>query len=175
MNSAEIVCTFNELFADDYNTTLCGGANEPLYRVAIGGQSEHQIWFRDDYASSALHEIAHWCIAGPDRRLQDDYGYWYIEKRNANHQRQFEEVEATPQGLEWMLSIAAGVDFRVSSDNLELVDLDIEPLRKRIREEALNFLGNGIPQRAEKLLLQFAEISGAQDVMSPHHFEELPL
>ena len=175
MNSADIVLTFNKLFAGGYNTILCGGADEPLYRTASIGQAEHQIWFRDDYASSALHEIAHWCIAGRDRRLLDDYGYWYNEKRNADHQRRFEEAEARPQGLEWILSIAAGVEFRVSCDNFELMSLDVEPLRNRIREEALNFIRDGIPLRAEKLQRCFAEISDLQDVMSPHHFEELPI
>jgi elongation factor P hydroxylase len=175
MIAADIVRTFNKLFVDGYNTVLCGGADEPLYRSAFIGQAEHQIWFRNDYASSALHEIAHWCIAGRDRRLQDDYGYWYNEKRNATHQRRFEEAEARPQGLEWILSIAAGVEFRVSCDNFELINLDLEPLRKRVREEALKFIHSGIPQRAEKLQRCFVEVSGVQDVMSPHHFEELPL
>ncbi|GAM69307.1 transporting ATPase [Vibrio sp. JCM 19236] len=24
-----------------------------------------------------MHEIAHWCVAGPKRRLLEDFGYWY--------------------------------------------------------------------------------------------------
>jgi len=62
---AEQICeTFNRCFVQSH-TKLVGGASEPLYEP---GKQEARVYFREDYASSALHEIAHWCIAGADRR-----------------------------------------------------------------------------------------------------------
>lgn len=174
MNSEDIIAAFNRMFGDPYNTILCGGAAEPLYKTASSERAENEIWFRDDFASSALHEIAHWCIAGSARRRKDDYGYWYVEKRNADQQKQFEMVEARPQALEWLLSIAAGVQFRVSCDNFDLLCLDIEAQCDRIREEALKFLNDGMPERADQLLLCFAEFSGVQNAKSEHYFMDLP-
>ena len=174
MNSQDIVCAFNRLFQGSCNTVLLGGADEPLYRAASAEQLVSEIWFRDDYASSALHEIAHWCIAGSARRQQNDYGYWYVEHRDLSQQKQFELVEARPQGLEWVLSVAAGVEFRVSCDNFELPGMELKPLRVRIREEALKFVQGELPARAEQLQVVFSKLSGVQDANSPRHFQELP-
>ena len=172
MNSGEIIRVFNDLFKEAHNTILCGGADEPLYKVAHGDHGVNEIWFREDYASSALHEISHWCIAGPDRRQRDDYGYWYIPNRNADQQALFELVEAVPQGLEWVLSVAADVEFRVSSDNFDCIDNGT--LRQQIQKEALHFIAAGIPARARQLQFQFAKLSGVKNMTSQHHFEDLP-
>lgn len=112
---------FNATFSNSHNTRLVKGAQEPLYRPADDKQSFNSIEFTQNYYASALHEIAHWCVAGPARREQLDYGYWYApDGRSEVQQREFERVEVAPQALEWMFSVAAGVKFRVSADNLAM-------------------------------------------------------
>lgn len=69
--------------------------------------------------ASALHEVAHWCIAGKDRRAMEDFGYWYSpDGRTIMDQSKFELAEVKPQALEWMFSVACGKSFHVSADNL---------------------------------------------------------
>ena len=107
---------FAETFADQYDTVLCGGAAEPVY---VPG-SPHRIFYTRDYFRSALHEVAHWCVAGEARRRQPDYGYWYApDGRDAAQQRLFEQVEVKPQALEQLFCDACGHPFRVSLDNLD--------------------------------------------------------
>jgi len=77
---------FNALFLPTYGTRLVGGADEPLYLPAKHGKP-HTIYYRDDYTSSALHECAHWCIAGPERRQLEDYGYWYAPDGRSREQQ----------------------------------------------------------------------------------------
>lgn len=116
--AAQISAVFNGLFAASHNTVLRGGADEPLYLPEESGRPA-QIRFRHDYPSSALHEVAHWCIAGEERRGQVDYGYWYEpDGRSEAQQAAFLRVEARPQALECLFSQAAGVDFTLSLDNL---------------------------------------------------------
>lgn len=119
-----IVAVFNSEFAPSEHTVLCGGASEPLYEPSRAGPdgslSPARIHFREDFPSSALHEIAHWCIAGRKRRRLVDYGYWYApDGRDARQQRAFLEVEVRPQALEWCFSQAACQSFRLSLDNLD--------------------------------------------------------
>ncbi|MFS1522707.1 elongation factor P hydroxylase [Microbulbifer sp. 2304DJ12-6] len=116
-----IALVFDRCFADPkgFNTRLCGGYFEPYYRPAGGSQRHHQVEFTRGYAASALHEAAHWCLAGEARRRLPDYGYWYLpDGRSAEQQAAFEEVEVRPQALEWVFARACGLRFRVSSDNL---------------------------------------------------------
>src|SRR5690606_31386666 len=73
-----------------------------------------------DYFRSALHEVAHWCVAGAERRTREDYGYWYApDGRDATQQANFLHVEVMPQALELLFCAACGHDFRVSLDNLD--------------------------------------------------------
>lgn len=117
--SDDLIMLFNATFAH-YQTVLMGGADEPLYQPASESSGRHQIHFRADYFRSALHEIAHWCVAGPERRLLEDYGYWYSpDGRNAEQQAAFEQVEVTPQAYELLFCAACGHPFNVSLDNLE--------------------------------------------------------
>ncbi|WKD50928.1 elongation factor P hydroxylase [Microbulbifer spongiae] len=119
--AARITLVFDCCFADPkgFNTRLCGGFLEPYYRPAERNQRYHQVEFTLDYAASALHEAAHWCLAGEVRRRLPDYGYWYLpDGRSAEQQAAFEEVEVEPQALEWIFARACGLGFRVSSDNL---------------------------------------------------------
>lgn len=115
----DIIALFNREFSLSHRTCLVKGGVEPEYIPAENSEALHHIVFTQDYVSSALHEVAHWCVAGEQRRLLADYGYWYApDGRNAEQQAEFERVEVKPQALEWIFSVACGVMFRVSVDNL---------------------------------------------------------
>ena len=83
--SRQLMCLFNREFALSDKTILIGGATEPYYQPG----SPHRIYFRADYVRSALHEVAHWCVAGRRRRQLPDYGYWYSpDGRDAEQQQE---------------------------------------------------------------------------------------
>lgn len=109
---------FARCFGTTFRTCLRGGAEEPFYQAARD-DTPATIFFTRDYFRSALHEVAHWCVAGERRRQTDDYGYWYApDGRNASQQREFENVEALPQAWELLFCAACAHPFRVSADNL---------------------------------------------------------
>ena len=145
-----ITRVFNTLFAACERTVLVGGAQEPLYTADL---RPAQIHFRLDYASSALHEVAHWCIAGPRRRSCVDYGDWYApDGRSAEEQRLCVQVEARPQALEWLCSLACGIPFRVSIDNLDAPPdpQAEEALREAVLRDAHQLLHGALPARAAR-------------------------
>ncbi len=109
-----VIQAFNSEFAP-LNTRLVGGYDEPFYLA--GPPSE--IRFREDFVRSALHEVAHWCVAGAERRKQDDFGYWYCpDGRDQAQQQAFEQVEIRPQAIEAEFCQALGIPFSPSQDNL---------------------------------------------------------
>ena len=172
MNADNVVAVFNELFEEPYETRLVGGAREPLYEYVPDGI--HQIHFRADYVSSALHEVAHWCIAGGARRLIDDYGYFYVGERNQEQQQQFQIVERRPQALEWIFSIAAGVPFRISLDNFGSVDPI--PFAEQVRRAAQQLLNRGLPARAQSFARALSNEVGSIPVFLHHgHYRARPL
>ena len=77
MNSETISDLFNSTFEKKYRVRLVGGAAEPIY-LPPTNKKTGAICFREDFVSSALHEVAHWCLAGRDRRKMVDFGYEYI-------------------------------------------------------------------------------------------------
>ena len=116
----DLIQLFDRTFYNDFNTRLIKGGDEPLYLPANAECEYHQIIFARGFYASALHEIAHWCIAGEERRLKEDFGYWYIpDGRNEKQQHKFEQVEVCPQAVEWAFNVAANKTFNVSADNLE--------------------------------------------------------
>ena len=118
--SSSLEVVFAQCFSNRDKTRLIGGFDEPLYEPASSEEQVHEIRYRDDFFASALHEVAHWCIAGPARRLKTDFGYWYApDGRNEAQQQAFERVEYKPQALEWFFSKACGHPFRISVDNLQ--------------------------------------------------------
>jgi len=148
--AAELITLFERCFAAPYHTILSGGAEEPLYHPSTRPGDYHQVIFRADYFASALHETAHWCLAGAVRRQQLDYGYWYEGgSRSPAAQQRFQQVEARPQGLEWILSTAAGFPFRVSNDNLDLTDSD-DVFHQAVQGAAIRFVNQGLPERAAR-------------------------
>ncbi len=118
MQHVAIAACFNREFADSHNTVMLGGAAEPLYLPATA-QAAAQLFYREDYAASALHEAAHWCIAGRQRRTLVDFGYAYQPPpRSPEQQALFFNLELRTQTLERVFAQAAGVEFQPSADNL---------------------------------------------------------
>ena len=169
MRAAQICKIFDRCFAR-FHTTLVGGASEPLYEP---NPNKARIYFREDYASSALHEAAHWCIAGADRRQKLDYGYWYVGERGLGDQRNFEAVEVKPQGLEWIFSVAAGVNFRVSCDNFDQTMVDERAFSARVQFEAFSWL-SGLPPRAEQFVRSLIEQTDNQHALLLQTYKEPP-
>ncbi|NQX89835.1 MAG: elongation factor P hydroxylase [Halioglobus sp.] len=143
---------FNENFAMSWRTRLQGGADEPFYQPTTDTLVDHILYYRHDFFASALHEVAHWCIAGEERRLQPDFGYWYTpDDRDQRQQRAFEKVESKPQALEWIFSSACGYPFQPSADNIDLDArgvLDYEQFRQCVAQEVRAWQLRGLPQRA---------------------------
>ena len=97
----DLIRIFNHTFSSSMNTLLIKGGDEPLYSPANEACEYHQIIFAHGFFSSALHEISHWCLAGTNRRLKEDFGYWYTpDGRDESQQREFEQVEIKPQAIE---------------------------------------------------------------------------
>ena len=116
---ADLIALFDGLFGASEGTRLERGGKEPLYLPRDGACAFDRVVFAHGFFSSALHEIAHWCVAGPARRRLVDYGYWYRpDGRTTEEQREFEHVEVKPQALEWIFATAAGSRFNFSADNL---------------------------------------------------------
>ncbi len=112
-----LILHFNHWFSH-LNVNLVRGDFEPEYFPIENGQPA-RIQFAHGFFNSALHEISHWTIAGEQRRLLPDLGYWYApDGRTKEQQSLFEQVEIKPQAIEWLFSKAFGRKFRVSLDNL---------------------------------------------------------
>ena len=149
----DLISLFAACFAADFNTRLVGGGAEPIYLPADADDPMHRIIFTQDYYRSALHEIAHWCVAGAARRQQVDFGYWYApDGRSADQQHAFEQVEVKPQALEWLFCAAAGHPFRVSRDNLSGEATDPTPFKTRVVEQVHAYLHHGIPERPARFI-----------------------
>ena len=134
----DLIILFNQHFAKALNTRLVEGGDEPLYLPANEICGYHQLIFAHDYYASALHEISHWCIAGKERRLLEDFGYWYQpDGRNEFDQHKFEEVEVKPQALEWALCVAANKKFNVSTDNLKGCQADTRAFKQAVYTQVI--------------------------------------
>lgn len=150
----QLIEIFNSCFADEFNTRLIKGDDEPIYLPADAEVPYNRIVFAHGFYASAIHEISHWCIAGKARRELVDFGYWYCpDGRDAQTQSQFEDVEVKPQALDWLFCVAAGYPFNVSCDNLEG---DFEPDRvvfqRRVHAQVMEYLTNGIPERPARFI-----------------------
>jgi len=151
-HAQDLVRLFNQHFAP-LNTVLVGGACEPLYQPAQYPNQPHKIFFSYDYFASALHEVAHWCVAGSARRLLTDYGYWYCpDGRDAKQQAEFEQVEIKPQAIEWAFSLACNKPFRVSTDNLTGQASDTTRFLGAVSQQARHYVQHQFPSRAQQFL-----------------------
>ena len=174
-NTAEITHLFNQKFSVSQKTTVQGGADDPFYQANGGANSI--IFFKEDFASSALHEISHWCLAGVERRKFDDYGYWYQPVRCEIEQRKFEQMEIQPQALEWILSVAMAIPFRVSADNLDLPDYDMSGFAQKVRSQVFTFIKTGLPPRAKLFADALADVPARAgvDYTQQIHYRRLPV
>ncbi|WP_019530335.1 elongation factor P hydroxylase [Dasania marina] len=157
---AELIELFDRCFFQSCNTRLVKGGVEPLYSPADKCCDYHRIIFAHGFFSSALHEIAHWCLAGEQRRKQIDYGYWYAEDgRSAQQQTIFEAVEVKPQAIEWMFSVASAQKFSLSVDNLNGEYTDPLPFKQAVLAQVKKYCEQGLPQRAalfqQQLIVHF--------------------
>lgn len=149
----DLIRLFNNCFKCSENTILVGNASEPLYLPVNEHSQYNQVVFSHDYFSSALHEIAHWCIAGKERRKQIDYAYWYLpDGRNAQQQSEFERVEVKPQALELAFSKAAGTQFRVSIDNLQGEETCSKVFEMAVEKQFQKYVACGFQSRAQRFL-----------------------
>jgi elongation factor P hydroxylase len=166
-----ITDSFNGLFRITENTVLVGGADEPIYLPAGAARTHNEIRHTRDYVSSALHEIAHWCIAGADRRKLEDYGYWYApDGRSDAQQIEFERVEVKPQALEWLFSVACGVRFRLSADNTELGAVPSDRFRAAVFQQARQYCMHGVNERSRALIRKYSEAFHTHEPLSIDHY-----
>lgn len=168
----DLVTLFDHCFHQKCNTRLVGGAPEPIYLPADERVGYHRVCFTQDYFASALHEVAHWCIAGSLRRKQVDYGYWYApDGRDAVQQRAFEFVEVKPQALEWIFSEACGFKFRVSADNLTEAVGASESFIANIAKQAQKYCTDGIAGRPQRFIIALAEYYGVTKPLNRSRFD----
>lgn len=148
----DLVMLFNDLFRGPCRTILVRGGDEPEYIPASSPEGLHRVVFARGYYASALHEIAHWCLAGAERRRLHDYGYWYCpDGRTLDQQRAFEQVEVKPQAIEWVFATAAGSRFHISVDNLSGAGAaDEAAFRANVSRQAQHYVARGLPPRAEQ-------------------------
>ncbi|WKE64169.1 elongation factor P hydroxylase [Gallaecimonas kandeliae] len=158
----DLISLFNATFLASHNTELVRGDDEPIYLPADGEHPHHRVVFAHGYYASALHEIAHWCLAGDQRRELVDYGYWYCpDGRDNAQQKAFEEVEVKPQAIEWGLCAAAGFRFNVSTDNLNgSAEPDRQGFQQKVHAQVLAYLEHGFPPRAARFMEVLAEFYG---------------
>ena len=148
----DLIKIFNDCFFERYNTRLVAGADEPLYLPEDESRPHNELYFAHGFFASALHESAHWLIAGEERRKLVDFGYWYApDGRSAQQQELFQNFEIKPQAIEWILSRAADYRFRVSIDNLNGSDSNTDTFKKNIYLQVKAYSEQGLSARAETL------------------------
>lgn len=151
-NYQDLISIFEDCFLQEYNTVLVKGDGEPIYLPADSANKHHRVIFAHGFYASALHETAHWLIAGEKRRELVDFGYWYEpDGRTADQQQLFLQAEVKPQAMEWILSKAAGFRFYVSLDNLNGQESDTEVFKARVHNQIKSYCENGLPKRAKTL------------------------
>jgi elongation factor P hydroxylase len=177
----EIIYLFDGLFAESLNTrlvcALCDGRHdeldEPVYEPANPQRAYHQIVFAHGYFASALHEISHWCVAGKERRLLEDFGYWYRpDGRTKQQQVEFEKVEVKPQALEWLFSISSKRVYVVSADNLAGEECDDLAFRLAVSAQARGYFTHGLPPQAALLLSQLKQTYKGQVTLDQLYWPE---
>lgn len=175
----DLIHLFNECFAESYNTRLERGGDYPIYLPAFideGNQPSerpyHVILFAHGYYSSALHEIAHWLVAGEARRQLEDFGYWYEpDGRSAERQREFEQVEVKPQAIEWILATAANFRYFASADNLTGDAGDNSAFKDAVYAQVKQYAEKGLPKRAELLRQALSRFYGTPNEIDLARFD----
>ena len=168
----DIIRIFNQCFEQEYTTRLVKGGEEPIYIPANADCPYNAIYFARGFYSSALHEIAHWLVAGKERRKLEDFGYWYEpDGRSEQRQREFEQVEVKPQAIEWILAVAAGYRYFASSDNLNGNAGDTQPFKQAVYQQVKTYAEKGLPKRAETLRKELCVFYGTEDKIDLAKFD----
>lgn len=160
VTARSIAACFNRVFAD-FHVRMLGGASEPLY-IPLNSTGTAELHYTADYAASALHEAAHWCLAGARRRRMPDFGFHYVpsSQRSEQDQLHFECSEVQTQAIEWFFALSCGLSFRLSIDHLSR---DRSLFKARVLTEARRRLQHGLPPRAEIFRYALAmEFSGGR-------------
>ncbi|MFT5692280.1 MAG: elongation factor P hydroxylase [Oceanicoccus sp.] len=145
----DLISIFNSTFLKTENTQLVKGEGEPIYLPSNEKSQFSQVVFAHGFFSSALHEVAHWCVAGTERRELVDYGYWYEpDGRNLEQQKEFERVEIMPQALEWIFAVSCDKRFSVSVDNLSGAESDSRPFKMAVYGKVMSLCESGLSGRA---------------------------
>jgi elongation factor P hydroxylase len=148
--ASRIARTFNRTFYSTHGILMQGGGAEPLYEPASGARPA-RIVHTYDYPASALHEAAHWCIAGTARRRQRDYGYWYVPGPRDRQQRAaFFAAEANVQALEAVFARTCGVRFVVSADDFAAGPDELERFARAVDGCIEARLHTPLPGRARR-------------------------
>lgn len=167
----DLIAIFNNEFSLSENTRLIRGDDEPVYLPADEQTSYHRVIFAHGFYASGLHEIAHWCIAGKERRLLEDFGYWYApDGRDAQQQAAFEKVEIKPQAIEWAFCVAAGFKFNVSVDNLSGIEVDRDAFRSSVHAQVEQYLHSGFPPRAQQFINALQKFYDRDEKLKIEHF-----
>lgn len=178
---ADLQRLFSNCFRETFNTELVIGNDEPIYLpagqtdIGIAAQDYAQIVLAHGFFNSALHEIAHWCVAGEERRKLIDFGYWYCpDGRTAEQQHNFQQVEVKPQAIEWAFSVACGRQFKPSCDNLNGDEFGRQPdvlaFQQQIYGQVLVYLKNGFPPRAQVFIEALAHFYHQSIPKQPEDF-----
>ena len=164
ISAGDLERVFNQCFLETHQTMLVGGGAEPPYLPSsTPSRRPHRVIYREDYLASALHEVAHWCLAGIERRKLEDYGYWYSpDGRSREEQSAFENVEARPQALEWILSDTCEFVFQLSADNLTLGVESSDRFESEVETQRKLLLAKGLPARAALYRDQLTRLLGAR-------------
>lgn len=167
---SQLIELFNSLFLEPYNTVLVLGDGEPIYLPADDEEPHNRVIFAHGFFASALHEIAHWCVAGEERRKLEDFGYWYKpDGRSAEEQVLFETVEVKPQALEWIMAQACGLRFNFSADNLSAGLGASTEFKESVRIRALKYIEEGLPDRHQQLVSGMLSVFD-QPALRPEQF-----
>jgi elongation factor P hydroxylase len=171
----DLITIFNDCFFSEYSTRLVKGGDEPIYLPLDEQRPYHALCFAHGYFSSALHECAHWLIAGEERRKLVDFGYWYVpDGRTSEEQLLFQQVEVKPQAIEWILSKAANYRFRLSIDNLNGAQVDdsaSSAFREAVYAQVVAYCTKGLSKRVERFRNALCDFYGSSKNLNIEDFD----
>ncbi|MGX2967336.1 elongation factor P hydroxylase [Ursidibacter sp. B-7004-1] len=175
----DLIAIFDSCFSQSYNTRLERGGDYPIYLPEFIDEDNtpserpyNVILFAHGFYSSALHEIAHWLVAGKERRKLEDFGYWYEpDGRSAERQREFEQVEVKPQAIEWILATAANFRYFASADNLTGNAGDNSAFKQAVYQQVQTYAEKGLPLRAEQLRQALCQFYGTPNCIDLSRFD----
>lgn len=168
----DLIHIFNHCFLEKYNTCLVKGLDEPIYLPAGENRPHNELHFAHGFFASALHESAHWLVAGKERRQLIDFGYWYHpDGRTKEQQNLFQKVEVKPQAIEWILSKAAGYRFRVSIDNLNGAESETESFKRAVYEQVKTYCEQGLLARTKIFYLALCDFYNTSPLLNIADFD----